>query len=916
MQKRVPANRKKSRSASREKLAWKRLCNICGETKFATLGLRSDGVQVLRCTRCGMGVLEELPPDPNLFYGDDYYGFEPHAADGIGYDDYAFTAEHGVSWAAALVNLLKRGGRILDIGCADGSLLKKLGPAFDPHGIEVNIEMSCRAERHGVKIIGNDIFTPEIERRYAGAFDIVTCVAAFEHLFDFRKGVETSLSLLKDDGVLLFEVPLLSETNDNSVWFKSSLEHIYYPTEKALRWLVQTELKSELIGSEIVIRGFASTYIGIIPKQAKDAPRLRALYARLTDERGHPQSSSEKAARLLLLLVHAAASSKELVGYLPEVPPESVSTHMLKRLEQLWKADLQHGQVAIAERAALIEARDWHVAKLQGAVATQQAELGRTQRLETQCLQLTARIEDLCRELTASQAYSEDQARNAEAFRVYAAALSVDLAEREAELTRLGAAYGRLEGELASATSDHKLNMTNAIAAMSTEAAELRVAITQLQSERDAARNEMDGLKNSTTWKIACTFRLFGSGIQVLTRAIRRLRKLSRRSLRARKRDASRRRPLARASHLPPLKLSPVTGIIPRSVTDDPEPWPLDRPMVSVVIPCFNYGHFVEEAVDSILAQTFQDLEIIVVEGGSTSLQSRLKVANLSKPKTKVVFQDRPTLTGANRNFGISHARGKYICCLDADDRLMPTYIEKMVFLLEHYDYDVVSSCLQFFGNRSDRIGILERPNLGLLLKANHVLTCALFRRALWVCSGGFRDTDPETTGYVWEDWAFWTRLAACGARFFNVSNEALFLYRNHDLGLSSKPEIMPLEHHRALIREMNEDLLQKGLRQTIPALERRKSPREPAPSQSREPASQEGGRSLGGPHRPPVSHSRWSGTTSQLGRSAFDHEKVARDHRHFAPLRRSAWRYDELVRGLDSRDLSSAPLSCSGALG
>jgi glycosyltransferase involved in cell wall biosynthesis len=246
----------------------------------------------------------------------------------------------------------------------------------------------------------------------------------------------------------------------------------------------------------------------------------------------------------------------------------------------------------------------------------------------------------------------------------------------------------------------------------------------------------------------------------------------------------------------------------PIACDDEMEPWPADRPLVTVVIPSFNYGRFVGEAVDSVLAQTFADLEVIVVEGGSTDSQSRDITLALDRPRTRVIVQDEPHLAGANRNFGICHARGKYVCCLDADDMLAPSYIEKAVFLLEVCDYDVVSTAAQFFGARDDRAGILEAPSLVDMREGNHILTCAVFRRSLWRRSGGYRDTEPTVTGHVPEDWMFWLRLAALGARMRNISREYLFLYRRHGSSISMQSGLLPLAVQRVLIQHANTDLL------------------------------------------------------------------------------------------------------------
>ena len=249
------------------------------------------------------------------------------------------------------------------------------------------------------------------------------------------------------------------------------------------------------------------------------------------------------------------------------------------------------------------------------------------------------------------------------------------------------------------------------------------------------------------------------------------------------------------------------------------EEWPANRPLISVVIPCFNYGDFVAEAVDSVLAQTFDDVEIIVVEGGSTCQRSRETVAALKRPRTRVYLRETPHPVGDNRNFGIEHARGKYICCLDADDKLQPTYLEKAAFLLENHGYDVVSTAIHRFGDCSDTIGVLQAPELSNMLHANHIPTCAVFRRSRWEEAGGYRDTD-KGEDYLYEDWDFWVRVCALGARVYNIQ-EPLFLYRSHGRGsLSNQPGLLPLRQQGERIAEANRDLVGSE------ALERSRMPR------------------------------------------------------------------------------------------
>src|SRR5262249_18518103 len=149
----------------------------------------------------------------------------------------------------------------------------------------------------------------------------------------------------------------------------------------------------------------------------------------------------------------------------------------------------------------------------------------------------------------------------------------------------------------------------------------------------------------------------------------------------------------------------------------------------------------------------------IVVDGGSTSAESVSALQALTAPKTQVFFRtDGRHLVGDNRNFGIARASGRYICCLDADDRLKPTYLEKAVFLLESWGYDVVSTSIECFGARTDIFHVLKTPTLVEMMEGNHVTTCAVFRRDLWEEAGGFRDYGIGAN-YVAEDWCFWVRM-------------------------------------------------------------------------------------------------------------------------------------------------------------
>lgn len=201
---------------------------------------------------------------------------------------------------------------------------------------------------------------------------------------------------------------------------------------------------------------------------------------------------------------------------------------------------------------------------------------------------------------------------------------------------------------------------------------------------------------------------------------------------------------------------------------------PAEGVLVSVIVPCFNYGAFVTQAIQSVLRQTLQDFEIIVVDDGSTDPETKRVLDGLSIPRVRLFRQDNAGLPEA-RNAGIRLAVGKYVCCLDADDQLEPTYLEKCVSILEsNPGFGIAYSWLRLCG---DDTGIWETADLDLerLLFTNHIIVSAVYRRADWARAGGY--SSEMRGGY--EDWEYWLRLAALGIRGKSIP-EPLFLHYRH----------------------------------------------------------------------------------------------------------------------------------------
>ncbi len=200
------------------------------------------------------------------------------------------------------------------------------------------------------------------------------------------------------------------------------------------------------------------------------------------------------------------------------------------------------------------------------------------------------------------------------------------------------------------------------------------------------------------------------------------------------------------------------------------------RKLVSVVIPCYNYGAYVREAAASALAQTLQDIEVIIVENGSTDPETLRVVKEIEQEgRVRVVWLTPNQGLPYARNAGFEVANGEYVCSLDADDLFESTYLEKAVALLEtDRSVGFAYSWVQLFGTQ-DSIWQTRDFDPEDALTDNHTSVSAVFRRDDWLLAGRY---DPTMHG-GYDDWEFWIRLAMLGRRGRSIP-EPLLRHRKH----------------------------------------------------------------------------------------------------------------------------------------
>ena len=193
---------------------------------------------------------------------------------------------------------------------------------------------------------------------------------------------------------------------------------------------------------------------------------------------------------------------------------------------------------------------------------------------------------------------------------------------------------------------------------------------------------------------------------------------------------------------------------------------------VTIIIPCYNQGHYLAEALQSIAVANMELIDVLIVNDGSTNDETKSILNKLHQEGFTIINQENQGL-GAARNAGIMASNTDYILPLDADNKIISSFIERAINILDHdLSYAVVFSNANYFG---DKTGILKpgKFNLQRLMLGNYIDACAMIRRSA-ICQVGLYDK-MRIMGY--EDWDLWLKLAFNGYEFYYL-NELGFEYR------------------------------------------------------------------------------------------------------------------------------------------
>ena len=232
---------------------------------------------------------------------------------------------------------------------------------------------------------------------------------------------------------------------------------------------------------------------------------------------------------------------------------------------------------------------------------------------------------------------------------------------------------------------------------------------------------------------------------------------------------------------------------------------PTDTPLVSVVIPTYNDGEYLSQALQGVLEQSYQNLQIIVVVDGSNDATEQV-LASFADPRIEVIWQENTGIVGA-LNRGFAAVAGTYIARMDADDLMPNDRIEKQLkYLQQNPEVVACGTDYEMFGDKSGIIRMPRNPNLAtarFLFGTAVAHPSALFRAAPVTLNGLKFNKEYEYA----EDFKFFSELISWG-KITNLPFVGLH-YRTHAGQISSAKFEKQKEISKKIITE---NFASKGL--------------------------------------------------------------------------------------------------------
>jgi len=174
------------------------------------------------------------------------------------------------------------------------------------------------------------------------------------------------------------------------------------------------------------------------------------------------------------------------------------------------------------------------------------------------------------------------------------------------------------------------------------------------------------------------------------------------------------------------------------------------NPLISIIVPCYNQAQYLDECLQSVFEQTYENWECIIVNDGSPDHTEEVSKRWVEKDARFKYFKTENGGVSAARNYGIDKAVGEWILPLDGDDRIAVDYLLNASKEF-HNEPQIIYAEAEYFGAKSGKM-ILPEFNPSEMLIENQIFCSAFFRKEDWKIVGGF----DEQLLAAYEDWEFW----------------------------------------------------------------------------------------------------------------------------------------------------------------
>jgi len=222
----------------------------------------------------------------------------------------------------------------------------------------------------------------------------------------------------------------------------------------------------------------------------------------------------------------------------------------------------------------------------------------------------------------------------------------------------------------------------------------------------------------------------------------------------------------------------------------------MQAPEVSVIMPAYNAEVFIEQSIESVIAQTYSNWELLIVDDGSTD-NTKMNVEKFCAKDSRIKYYYQSNgKAGKARNLAMKHAIGKYVAFLDSDDIWFPQKVELQLKQLEEKNADLVfSDGVVFKENLTDAVAyknagkgyFIGEAGVKILLEQNNIpLLTVLAKKEIIDAVNGFTENPKIPRA---EDYHLWLKLLMKGYIFFG-SEEELAAYRDHFASSSSNDKL------------------------------------------------------------------------------------------------------------------------------